>query len=496
MKSPDRDAGFTLIELLITLVIMPIVVGGLVMMLFLVFRAQGGVSNKLSGSSDATVVSAMVSSDVESATAITTESTPACGSTGTQILGVKSSNTGNVASYVLVVNGIKDELFREQCTSTNTTTPFGQTLISSNVPSTLTASVNCAVTCAASTSWVYGASVTQVGLSITETTTGVSYAITAAPRLWSAAGVGELSQEDPYPITPLDILGAGSCSSPSLSLSGNATIVVSSGSGTAQDNSTCTDQISMSGNASITAGSLETGDPTPSTSYTKSGNATLPTPTFATPNGDPFAGLSAPTNPTASGTGTCSSSSSSCTPGTYTAAVSFSGNSTWTVDAGTYVFDLPVTISGNASASFGAGTYLFKEGLDLSGNGTVTFGTGTYIFEATSSTGSALAVSGNGIVSSGAGGVLLYAESGTIDFSGNGDVSLSGLAAYDGISMWQAKTDTNSVTLSGNSGVNDAYGGVYAGGATVVPSGNASVSAAFVVANGVNFGGNSSLSVG
>lgn len=496
MHRSGSDDGFTLIELLVTLIVMPIVIGGLVMMLFLAFQTQGSIKNKLAGSADTTVVSTLVSSDVESATAITTETSPACGSTGTQVLGVKSSNTGNIESYDIVQNGSSYDLFREQCTSSNTTTPFGQTLLSSNVPSTLSATVSCAITCSTSTSWVYGASVTDVSLSIAETSTGVSYAISAAPRLWSAASVGDSSQEDPYPITPLDILGTGSCSSPSLTLSGNATIVVASGSGTAQDNSTCTDQISLSGNASITAGSVEVGDSTPSTSYTKSGNATMPTPTYATPNGDPFAGLSPPSNPTASGTGTCSSTSASCTPGNYTAAVSLSGNSTWTIDAGTYVFDDPVTVSGNASASFGAGTYLFEQGLSISGNGTVTFGTGTYIFEATSSSGTALGVSGNANITAGTGGVLLYVESGAIDFSGNGDVSLSGLSTYDGISIWQAKTDTNELTLSGNSGVNDAYGGVYAGGAEVVPSGNSSVSASFVVANAVSFGGNSSLSVG
>jgi hypothetical protein len=139
---------------------------------------------------------------------------------------------------------------------------------------------------------------------------------------------------------------------------------------------------------------------------------------------------------------------------------------------------------------------LFEEGLAITGNGTVTFGTGTYIFEATTSTGSALAVSGNGILTSGAGGTLFYVESGVLAFSGNGDVSLSGLPAYDGISMWQASTDTNNATLSGNSGVNDAYGGIYVPHASVGPSGNASVSASFVVTDGVNFTGNSQLDVG
>lgn len=489
------DEGFSLFELLITMVIMPIVVGGLVMMLFLVFQTQDTVNNKLSGAADTTLAAATLTQDIESATAITTSSTPACGSSGSQILGVKSSTTSDITSYDVLQNGTKYQLIRNSCTSSNTTTPFSTTVLSTNVPSSLTASVSCATICSTSTTWVYGATVSQVALSVAETSTGVNYAITAVPRLWNAASVGLDSQEDPFPIPPLDVLGTAACGTASLTLSGNATVTVSGGAGSANDDSTCTDAMSFSGNAVVTATNIETGDSTPTSSYTKSGNASIPSVVYASPTGDPFSGLTAPSNPTASGTGSCSSTSYSCTPGTYTSSVSFSG-STWTVDAGTYVFEQPVSISGNVSVIFGAGTYLFEEGLTISGNANVTFDTGTYVFEGTSSTANALSVSGNADVTSGPGGTIFYIETGVFDFSGNGSVSLSGSNAYDGISIWQAKTDTNNATLSGNSGVNDAYGGVYIPGAEVVPSGNSSVSAAFVVANAVNFGGNSSLSVG
>lgn len=503
----ERDErGFTLVELLITLVLLPIVMGGLVMMLVAVFQTQAGVSSTLTGSDDSSVASTYVSQDVQSSIAVTTESTIACGTVGIkQLLGTKDSLTSDISSYVLVQNGTKYELVRETCTNSNTTTPISQTVVSANVPSTLTASAYCGsnltTTCGTS-SWEYSASVSKVYLSIKETTISTktytfSYAISAVPSLWNAASVGETSQEDPFPVPPLDILGSanGTCSSPNMSFSGNASINIAGGAGDAFDNSTSNDCIALSGNADIDASALETGDSTPATSYTKSGNAVAPLPpTYETPTGDPFAGLTPPTTPTATGSGSCGSSS--CTPGNYSNAVNLSGNSSYTFAPGTYVFTQPVSIAANTTVVFGSGTFLFEGGLSLSGNAAVTFDSGTYIFEGTSSSSNAIAVSGNATLTDGTGGSLFYVKSGVIAFSGNGDISLSGESAYDGIAIWQASSDSNVATLSGNSGVDAAYGGVYVPDGEVVPSGNSIMSASFVIAQSVNYSGNSGLTVG
>lgn len=500
----NEDAGFTLVELLVSMVLLPIVMGGLVVMLIAVFQTQSSVANTLTGSDDSSVASTLVNQDVASSTAVTSESAIACGSVGfKQILGTKDSLTSDISSYVLVTNGTKDELYRETCSNSNTTTPISQTLVSADVPSTLSASVYCGsnftTTCGRS-SWEYSASVSDVYLKVTETNSNTktySFAISAVPSLWNAASVGETDQEDPFPIPPLDILGGSTtCTSASLTVSGNAAINIAGGAGVAFDNSTCNGSISLSGNANIDASGLETGDSPASAAYTSgspSSGVTSPSISTATPTGDPFAGLTPPSNPSASGSGSCASNA--CTPGNYASSVSLSGG-TWTVDPGTYVFTQPVSISGKTTVTFGSGTYLFEGGLSIAGQASVTFDSGTYILEGTTATSNAISLSGQGTVTDGPGGSLFYVESGVVAFSGNGDISLSGETAYDGIAIWQAATDTNVATLSGNSGVDAAYGGVYVPDGEVEPSGNSIVSASFIVAAEANFSGNSGLDVG
>lgn len=493
------DDGFTLIELLIVIVILPLVLGGLAVMLLAIFRAQGPVTNQLTGSADTQVASAILVQDVQSASYITTEPTVACGTTGTQILGTKSTNGQNVVSYVLIVESAgRDELVRQFCTGGVTSVASTSTVIATDVTTTQTATVRCspAVTCNPSSAWIAGAGVSGVSISVNETLTGASFALSATPRLWNAASAGLAS--DPYPIVPLELLGTGSCPQTTLSLSGSATINVSGGGGAVMDNSTCSPSISLSGSAQITASAINTADPTPSSAITTTGSASAPSPVYAAANGDPFKSLVAPQTPTATGTGTCpaSGSSGTCTPGNFSSAVSVTGSSTVLFGAGNYVFTQPVSIAGSSTVVFGSGNYLFEAGLSISGSSSVTFDAGTYVYEGSSASANAFSVSGSANLTSGPGGTMFYVASGVAGTSGSGSISLSGESQFDGIAIWQANTDTNALTLSGSSSVGSTYGGVYVPGATVTPSGSSGVVAAFVVADAVSFSGSSSLSVG
>ena len=492
-----NDDGFTLVELLIALVIMPLVVGGVTMMLLGVFKMQNGVTNRLTGSTDAELLSASLIRDGQGASFVTTSTTHACGSLGTQILGFQSLGNNTLVSYDLTPRGAYTALMREVCAGANPSTPIGEFIVSDNVSPTLAASVTCSstVTCNYATGWMGTAGVTQITLSVNEVKTGASFAVSTTPRLWNSVSAG--ISANPFPFAPLTLLGTSSCPNTVLSLSGSATVSVVGGSGAIADQSTCSSSVTMSGSAKISASTLGVADPTPSAAVTKSGSATFPAPVYAAPSGDPFASLAPPVAPTATGTGSCPSvGSGTCTPGNFNSAVSISGSGTITFGSGIYVFNAPVSFSGSMAVNFGAGTYVFNQGLTVSGSGQFKLGKGIYIFSASTPTGTALKVSGSGDFTGDAGGVLLYVKSGDMDFSGSGSIALSGSPNYDGIALWEAAGDTNALTLTGSSCITASYGGIYAPSATVVPSGSSVAQASFVVVEGVDFSGSSALQVG
>jgi hypothetical protein len=225
-----------------------------------------------------------------------------------------------------------------------------------------------------------------------------------------------------------------------LNLSGNAQLAIP---GVLTVDSSSANAITASGKASDTAtvinvvGGVQT-----------SGNASLsPTPhTGATAVADPFAGLAAPSF---SGTGT---------------AVHVSGNQTLPLAPGTYS---QITVSGNGK-------------LTLTGGGTYVITTGGF------------QVSGNASVSmSGSGGVLIYDAGGGIAVSGNATLNLSALTTGPdaGLVIFQARTNTRALNFSGN-GVAGLSGTVYAAGAQVILSGNASLQHVSLVVNTLTLSGN------
>jgi Tfp pilus assembly protein FimT len=119
----NDEAGFTLIELVITVVILPIVIGGIAAALLAVFGLQNQTQNRIGNSNDALVSSSTFNKDVQSAQQIETSTTPACGDSGqTQLVGLEwgldgSGNYQTVISYVLVPSGNTNWLVRQVCTS-------------------------------------------------------------------------------------------------------------------------------------------------------------------------------------------------------------------------------------------------------------------------------------------------------------------------------------------------------------------------------------------
>ena len=128
-SNPDNQ-GFTLVELLIVMTVVPIIIGALAAGLIAVFSLQSGVANRLGDSSDAQVVAASFTKDVQGATSITTNATPLCGS-GTQLLGLEWGGSTEVISYVEVQGSTSTySLVRNTCDLGPSTTATDSTYLS------------------------------------------------------------------------------------------------------------------------------------------------------------------------------------------------------------------------------------------------------------------------------------------------------------------------------------------------------------------------------
>ena len=147
------EAGFTLIELVITVVILPIVLGGIAAALLAVFGLQTQTQNRIGDSNDARVGSSTFNKDVQSAEQVTTANfavAPGCGSaTGgpsgsqTQLLGLQwGANSAANGGFQTVVSYVTQQLpgqkglalIRQECSNGQSTTPTSTTTISRDFP--------------------------------------------------------------------------------------------------------------------------------------------------------------------------------------------------------------------------------------------------------------------------------------------------------------------------------------------------------------------------
>ena len=192
--------------------------------------------------------------------------------------------------------------------------------------------------------------------------------------------------------------------------------------------------ITASGNVRLTAARFDVVGGIKTT-----GNAQLIGPVTHTFVPDPLAGLATPAL------------------GAVQAAVNVSGNSSRTINPGTYS---SITVSGKGFLTLTPGVYILSGGgFSVSGNGRVT-GSGVSIVNMASATGS----------------------TGSINFSGNGDVTLTPTTSgpLTGILIFQPSNNTKALTISGNAsaGIN---GTIYAPKAQLNISGNGSFTETIIV---------------
>ena len=467
---PTTERGFTLVELLVTLAILPMVVGAIAIGLVSVLSVQSSVAGRIVDSGDAQVVSANFVKDVQSATMITTQSasTPQCGATGTQLLGLSWSGGETVVSYVSVSvtsgGSTTYSLVRQYCTL-GSTTPQNSFTISydlraSQSPPIVTC-VTGALNCTPATTWTAASKVSLVSFVIDEPKSNFTYTLQATPRVWASASGSGSSSGRPY--TPLTLLSASSC--PSLTI-GNGTLSINvaggAGNGTLSVASSCAGAVNVANNGTLGATAILSPDPTLTTISGGNGSSYPDTQYYYNQFTDPFSSLVAPmpTGPAAS----CSLSDSvyTCPPGNY------SSNQTFP--------------NGAVINFTGAGTYWFENGLAIPNDANATFASGTYIFDGTA----ALSTGTTSSTKVTANNVLFYIESGTASFGNNGSVAITPLSGYQGVDLWDAVVG-GTLYLGNNSSSVNTYGGIYVPNGSVVDGNNGSLSTSFIVAGTATF---------
>ena len=234
-------------------------------------------------------------------------------------------------------------------------------------------------------------------------------------------------------------------SNQSLRLVGNAKIAVTNGA--VYVDSSSSSAIGFNGNTQITAPSLYiTGDDTAviaGSSLYPSGSLTLQSP----PAPDPLAGLATPPKGT-----TQTISGSTLNPGYYPSGIDVPANKTYTLNAGIYYIDGGLTVGKNSvlNATAGVMLYIASGSVAISGTGAVdikppTSGTyqGISFFQAYSNT-SAASITGNGSDNSG----TFYFPMAPVSPVGNGGNLANQVIAYD-------------LSLTGNGKINVDYNGVF-----------------------------------
>lgn len=268
------------------------------------------------------------------------------------------------------------------------------------------------------------------------------------------------STPTPYGII---VLNRAVCSA--LNLTGNVSITIT-GAGIF-DNSSCpANAFSATGNVTVntTRNDVVGG-------WQLTGNVSItPALTHAPPLTDPLADLPYPTPP--------SGPTRSCP--------NLNGNGSYTFQPG--VYNCTISPNGNWTLTFLPGDYLITGGIRFNGNLRATFNSGTYTLR-----GLGLVVNGNSQVT--ANGVTFFIDGGAATLNGNTALSLSAPTSgtYARILIFQRRDLASPLTVNGNAATGN-WGTIYAAGAQIRYSGNASTSYQFI-ADTFLMNGNASVNI-
>jgi len=441
-----REGGFTLVEMLVAVVIEAMIVGALGAAFIGITRGTSQVDQSLSQSGDARIAAAYVISDAANSSGpeISLTDTTSCGDATPPVAGTETpvvrfdwsspSSSGSTTPIVVIYYLVSNDLIRRECSNG---TLVSDRIVASQV-ATATAACSPTANCTGTP--------TSITVTITETTAAngsqYQYSLTGTFRKLIGGGA-------PGPPQSVILLGTGgNCAQGATALgisgSGNVRVYGEAEINTA-NGSTC-DAMSLSNSGSYQAGSttILTGG-----SCTASGGSSCPTTTSYSPAlTDPYAGLAAPST-------TGMPAQTGCTAGT--------------AQPGVYANQL--SIAGGSTCTLATGTYVFQQGVSVSNGGTLT---------------------------SAAGGVLAYLSGGTFSLSGGGSVTLTAqtTGSYKGIVIWQAASDTNTVSFS-NGGTITLGGVLYAPNAELSLVGGASTpSVTGIVAQSIIVSNSGAIAIG
>ncbi len=447
------------------------VVGAIGLGLMSIFSIQSSVSSRVTDSGDAQIVSANFVKDVQSATRITTQSasSPECGSSGTQLVGLSWSGGQTVVSYVseAVTSGSTTtySLLREYCTSGNTATPANTFMIALDLPaSQAPPTVTCAASapgCAPSSAWISAPEVALVSLTIDPPQRNFTYTLQASPRVSATSSAAIPASGRPY--APLTLLSTTSC--PSLT-GGNGALTINvdggTGNGTLSVASACAGAVNVANNGTLNAAAILSADPALNTISGGNKSVYPNTQYYYDSFTDPLASLVAPTPTGPAAACTLSENVYSCPPGNYATNVTFPNG---------------------AVVNFtGGGTYWFENGLAIPNDANATFASATYIFDGTT----ALTTGSTSATKVTANNVLFYIESGTASFGNNGSIAISPMSGYQGVDLWDSVVG-GTLSLGNNSTSVNSYGGIYVPYGAVLDGNNGSISTTFIVASTATF---------
>ncbi len=461
-----NDGGFTLVELIIVIIIVPVIVGAIGLGIITVLDQQSSVQNRLKDSSASQLTSALFARDVQSSTMLTLDASAAAPAVcnpgaGAFVLGLQWAQTE--VSYWATTSGSNTELTRYVCNGSGTVTnSLGVAAVTSSQAQACVVESGHSGTCQPSGSWTTGwastAGIPGVSVPVVGSASKYAYTLLAVPRAWTPTSGGTSAGGGNTFIPGVLLLGSGSVfvAGNQANISVNGPIYIAKTASPAITIGNQNSSFTSSTNTLLVYNCAAGGSNCPASEVSSNGGTVTQPVATSTVITDPLSSMPAPT---ASAAGSCTfsngGSTETCTPGSYSSAITLGAN--------------------DATLQLNPGTYVLNGGIQVTGNNDTVTGSG----------------------------VLLYIGGGAMKFSGNGltvDLTAPTSGAYATLVVFQSRTDSTALNLTGSGPTAITYGGiVYAPDASVAinaDSSNQTASFGPIIAQGITENNNGTVSIG